>query len=49
MSKLKEDSDDLKKRHIEELQKIRSDLEDMSTAEEQLKLEVFFLPIKCNN
>ncbi|XP_051752367.1 synaptonemal complex protein 1 [Ctenopharyngodon idella] len=40
MSKLKEDSDDLKKRHIEELQKIRSDLEGMSTAEEQLKLEV---------
>ncbi|ROL44898.1 Synaptonemal complex protein 1 [Anabarilius grahami] len=40
MSKLKEDSDDLKKGHIEELQKIRSDLEDMSTAEEQLKLEV---------
>ncbi|XP_067316430.1 synaptonemal complex protein 1 [Pseudorasbora parva] len=40
MSKLKEDSDNLKKHHIEELQKIRSDLEDKSTEEAQLSLEL---------
>lgn len=44
MSKLKEDSDNLKKHQEEELQKIRSDFEDKSTAEAQLNLEVIFFP-----
>lgn len=44
MSKLKEDSDNLKKRQEEELQKIRSDFEEKSTAEAQLNLEVIFSP-----
>ncbi|XP_056126323.1 synaptonemal complex protein 1 isoform X1 [Rhinichthys klamathensis goyatoka] len=40
ISKLKEDSDNLKKHQEEELQKIRSDFEDKLTAEAQLNLEM---------
>ncbi|KAI2663834.1 Synaptonemal complex protein 1 [Labeo rohita] len=38
--KLKEDSESIKKHHKEELQKLSSDLEDKSTSEAQLNLEV---------
>ncbi|XP_051568665.1 synaptonemal complex protein 1-like isoform X2 [Myxocyprinus asiaticus] len=40
ISKLKEESDNTKKHHKEELQKMCSDLEDKSTSETQLNLEV---------
>ncbi len=46
--KLKEDSESIQKCHNEELQNISSDLEDKSTSEVQLNLEVLFF-IKLYN
>ncbi len=56
--KLKEDSESIQKCHNEELQNISSDLEDKSTSEVQLNLEVLFssnsitkelIPLDANN